>query len=297
MSFGKHSFIAYIDESGDDGIKKFRAVGSNGSSHWLTLASYIVSTRNDNFLPQLRDDIISSFPKRKNRDLHFAQLDHEQKIFSCDKISAHPARFPARFVAVMSNKTTIQSHPRKDLFTDKNTLYQYLCRYLVERISDYCRRRSPKIDFGDGTVKIIFSRRGGMSYDAFRQYLYKLKNIQDNGQDGPQIYWPAIDIEAVDALDHKNRAGLQFADVVASSFSAAVEPNFYGGFEPRYAKLLAPRVLFSTDGYYLGHGIKPVPSLSKMNLHQEQMQFFDWYRKKAGRPLAPVPSSLSTTAT
>ena len=149
--------------------------------------------------------------------------------------------------------------------------------------SAFERRYRDSLD-GDGTVRIVFSRRGGMNYSDFRTYLNKLKSQQTNPNfdlsgDQMQIYWPAIDIEAVDALDHKNRAGLQVADVIAGAFSAAVEPNPYGDYEPRYAQTLRPRVAITTDGHFLGYGVKPVPKLGLMELHPDQKAFFEWYRK------------------
>ena len=204
-----HSFVAYIDESGDDGIKNFRTVGTGGTSQWLVISCCLISSGNDRLVPKWRDSITNKFPAKKRRDLHFAHLDHGQRVTACQTLS----RLPLRAFSVMSNKTTIPNHPRPDLFRKKNTLYWYLARYLIERISIYCERRYRDSLDGDGTVRIVFSRRGGMNYSDFRTYLNKLKSQQTNPNfdlsgDQMQIYWPAIDIEAVDALGHKNRAGL-----------------------------------------------------------------------------------------
>lgn len=274
----KNSFIVYIDEAGDDGIRNFRTSGSGGTSPWLTIACCIVSPANELKLPMWRDEIISRFgPRKKKRDLHFTDLNHDQRVVACQ----HLATLPVRLAVVMSNKTNIPNHPRRDLFVVKNTLYSYLCRYLIERVSDYCRRRAEKSILESFPAKIIFSRRGGMNYDDFQTYLRTLKRKQlEEKSEEVTIHWDSIDIDAVEAMDHKNRAGLQLADIVASAFNQAVVPNFYGNVEPRYATLLADRMLITADGRYLGYGVKPVPRLDEMTLTKEQREIFNFYSRK-----------------
>lgn len=265
-----HSHIAYIDESGCDGIKKFRSPGAQGgASHWLTMGGLIVESSQDPNMPRWRDSIISSLPNHRKRTLHFSKLKHEQKIVACRAI----ANMPVRCIAIMSNKTTIPNYPRPDLFQPTNSLYWYLCRYLIERISQYCfHARSNSAD----TVKLIFSRRGGMDYQDFRDYLLTLNTKELTDGTPSYIKWNVLDINAVEAINHTKRAGLQIADGVAYSFQAAVEPSFYGDTESRYAKILKP-ITHNTNGRYLGIGIKPVPTLREMTLTPDQSEFFDYF--------------------
>jgi hypothetical protein len=74
-------------------------------------------------------------------------------------------------MCVIANKPVIPP----GIYDEKNHLYFYLCRYLIERISWLCRDMRRNVPEGDGKVKIIFSRRGGMSYDDFRAYLERLR--------------------------------------------------------------------------------------------------------------------------
>ena len=97
--------------------------------------------------------------------------------------------------------------PNAGTFTNKNQLYFYLTRYLIERVSWLCRDKRRSVQEGNGMAKITFSRRGGLSYDGFRDYLEHLK-----GNHETQIHWPVIDIQAVDAQDHSRLAALQIAD-------------------------------------------------------------------------------------
>jgi uncharacterized protein DUF3800 len=266
-----HSFVVYIDEGGDDGIRNFRFTGDGGTSPWLVVGCCIVSKENDGKLPAWRNQILSAFPSKQKRDLHFQGLAHEQKLHVCREM----ARLHARYAVIMSNKTTIRNHPRPDLFQKKNTLYWYLCRYLVERVSVWCGRRARKGAPGNGTAKLVFSRRGGMDYDDFRAYLQRLKN--NHNEDATQIDWSAIDIDSVVALDHSRSAGLQLADTPPSAFLRAVSPDRYGNVEPHYAKLLAPLMLRNEREQIFGTGVKPVPHLSQMSLTSSEREIFDFY--------------------
>ena len=277
-----HSFIVYIDEGGDDGIRNFRTDGDGGTSPWLVIGGCIVSVENDSSIPRWRDDILSAFPSKQKRDLHFKDLKgHEQKLHVCREI----AKLPVRLSVIMSNKTTIPTHPRKDLFEEKNTLYWYLCRYLVERVSAWCATRVKvgKAPSGNGMVKLIFSRRGGLDYEDFRKYLLRLKEKDAEGEDPSDIDWSVIDIEAVEALDHSRRAGLQIADTPPSAFLRSVCPDHYGGYEPHYAKLLEPRMMQTANGIIIGSGVKPVPRLDQMTLAPAQSEIFEFYRRSKKR--------------
>src|SRR5262249_39327746 len=74
------------------------------------------------------------------------------------------------------------------------------------------------------------------------------------------INWNVIKPECVESAPHGDKRGLQVADVVASSFWAAVEPNRFGNTEPRYAKHLLSRV-YHRKGRVESYGIKVYPSV------------------------------------
>ena len=160
------------------------------------------------------------------------------------------------------------------MYVEKNQLYFYMTRYLIERLSWLCRDLRPSVPEGDGRVAITFSRRGGMSYDDFRNYLRKLK--ADTSGD-VRIHWPVIDIDAVDAQDHSRNASLQLVDAIASSFAAGVEPDRYGNCEPRYAELLKP-VTYHRGSNYLSYGVKIVPKHEDCSLNQQQMNFIEIFK-------------------
>jgi hypothetical protein len=260
-----HSYVAYIDESGDDGMANYREPGqSGGSSSWLIISACVIRASRDRQAVGWRDEILSRMPERQSRDLHFTKLNHGQKVVTAQCLVQHPLRA----ISIVSSKRTAP----EDTFHLKNQLYFYTTRYLIERISWMCRDYRRLVREGDGRVKIIFSRRGGMSYPDFRAYLLRLQNDAT-----VRIHWPAIDVDRIEALDHSRRAALQIADAIASAFAGGIEVNRYGNCEARYAEILKPAVYCRNENY-LSYGVKLVPPIEELQLSNDQMRFINLFR-------------------
>lgn len=263
-----HSYIAYIDECGDDGLGNYRVPGrSGGASRWLTLSATVCRMSRDLETVGWRNAIRDRLPeRRRKRPLHFIDLNHAQRVVAaqllCDK--------PLRTMCIIANKPVIP----EGIYTDKNQLYFYLCRYLIERISWFCRDTRPLVPEGDGKVKIVFSRRGAMSYDDFRAYLQRLQAKRD---EGIQINWEIVDIDGIEAMDHSRSAGLQIADTIASAITAAVECDFYGNCENRYAEILKP-IVYNRRGNYLSYGMKLYPGPDRLALDPQQERLVALYQ-------------------
>lgn len=264
-----HSFIAYVDESGDDGLTgRYRTAGQQGgSSHWLTISASIWRYSRDFEAVQWRDEVRDQLPPQMSRKaLHCLKLTHQQRVMACQTLATKPLRS----ICVLANKPVI----RPDIYTQKNQLYFHMSRYLIERISWFCRDMRRDVPEGDGRVKIIFSRRGGLSYDDFRAYLTRLRNAND---DDIQIHWNVIDIDQIEARDHSTRAGLQIADLIAYCITAGLEPDAYGNSELRYARILRP-LIYRRGGNYLSYGVKIVPRLDQIPLTPQQQDFVQFFR-------------------
>ena len=261
-----HSFLAYIDESGDDGIGNYRQLGSRGGmSKWLVISACVFRQSFDLDAVEWRDEIAELMPEKRSRDIHFSKMNHSQRTAAVQSLSGRPIRA----ASILSNKTTIPD----GIYSNKNQLYFYLTRYLIERISWLCRDMRPRVPQG---VKITFSRRGGMSYPDFKAYLERLKATVDQEIN---IHWPVIDIAGISAKDHSTNAGLQLADVIAASFAAGVEPNRYGNCECRYAEILHP-IVYNRRGIYLSYGAKFVPNPRNMQLTDQQQQLVQLFRRR-----------------
>lgn len=244
-----HTYVAYIDESGDDGLGKFREPnGRGGASKWLVISAIIFRAVHNLEAVTWRNEINAGMPDRSKRELHFTDFNHGQRL-SASKILATK---PIRIVSVFSHKPSIPN----GTYTSKNQLYFYLTRHLVERISWLCRDMRARSPEGDGRVKITFSRRGGMSYPDFRDYL---RRVKENTTNDNRIHWPVIDIDAVDAKDHSTSASLQLADIAASAFAYGVEPDRYGNSEARYAENLR-RITYERGNNFFSYGVKFLPN-------------------------------------
>ncbi|MFS4438228.1 DUF3800 domain-containing protein [Paracoccaceae bacterium GXU_MW_L88] len=270
-----YSYNVYIDESGDDGLSKFRQPGGKGgASHWLVIGACIVRASRDLELVELRDKIRAECkPKSKRRDIHFKDMTHSQKRRSCQIIGGSPLRFSC----VLGYKNT----PEASTFTEKNQLYFYLTRFLIERVSWFCRDYRPIVKEGDGRAKIVFSRRGGLSYDGFKEYLERLKKDQNC-----RIHWPAIDISAVDAQDHSKLAALQIADFGVSAIASAIEPDLYGNVEDKYINEISKNI-YQRHGNYMSYGLKFLPDIDSVSLSPSQKNVFKDFVNYNGQPPGP----------
>jgi hypothetical protein len=260
-----HSYTVYIDESGDDGLQNFREPGAHGgASNWLVIGACLVRSSRDLELVSLRDRIKADcLPTKKGRAVHFKDMNHNQRRRASQLISGQPLRFSCVLGLKNSDEAVV--------FREKNQLYFYLTRYLIERVSWFCRDNRPVVREGDGRAKLIFSRRGGLSYDGFKEYLVKLRDRNET-----TVHWPSIDIGSVEAKDHSTLAGLQIADCGVSAVAAAIEQDKYGNVERSYLDEIASN-LYRRNGKVMSYGIKFLPSLDKLALTPQQSQIFSRY--------------------
>lgn len=264
-----HSFIAYIDEAGDDGLSgKWRKPGkSGGSSHWLSIGAVVWRHSRDLDSVKWAQEISAPLPEQKRKKpLHFVEMDHPQRVMAINTLAGKPFRT----LAILANKPIIPD----GTYTQKNQLYHYMCRYLIERISWLCRDMRRDVPEGDGRVKIVFARRGGMSLPDFKAYLERLLAADDPEI---QIHWPVIDIEGIEAHDQAARYGLQLADIAVSGLTAALEPDFYGNCECRFARKLKPHV-YCRKGNFLSYGAKIVPTHDRLELTDQQLEFVELFK-------------------
>ena len=257
------SFIVYLDESGDEGFSFER-----GSSNWFILSAIIMRKEKDIETVKLIDRVRILLKKPDKKPLHFRDLKHEQKIPFLDEI----AKADLRAISVLVDKPLIKE-PEK--FQERYRLYFYSVRFVLERVSWYCRDQKRPQGPGDGSAKIIFSNRSGMSYPEMKDYFHHLKERTDALE--VRIDWSSIRPDQIMAYSPGQRMGLQVADAVAGSFFYAVEKSQYGFTEDRYVRILKP-VIYNRRGIYKGYGIKFWPledeEFLKKNLN---LNWLDYY--------------------
>ena len=263
------NYVAYIDEAGDEGFGKLRQEFVTGQSKWLALGAAINAAPNDRFAAAWRDEVIALFPQKKRRDLHFRTLSHEQRVAACMRL----AEKRIGICVVASNKETILDSGKLHVFKQKGYLYNYLVRYLLERVTDACQRAAAtKQD--TARLRVVFSRRGGTDYQIMHDYLCLMRDGREVKQPTRSINWDVLDPEDIRVENHSIRAGLQIADVLTSATCCAFEPNGFGFCEPRYALTLKRRYI-RHNGQIMNCGITVLPPPHKNPLNDAHKQFLD----------------------
>ena len=240
-------FVAYIDESGDEGFV-FNPDGS-GSSRWFVLSAVVTRRISDlQMVECLRDarDVLGKAPKTP---LHFADLKHEQRVPYIRRVG----NLDVRTINVAVYKPSIWEVGK--FKGERHLLYRYLTRFLVERLC-LLINRSFRTPLGqDRSAEIIFSDRSNMSYEEVRSYLRRLIDITANNSDDVRVDGSVIDPTKVRSVQHSQLAGLQVADAVATGVHFALRLNRYGETENAYFSHIA-KTLYRHNGKVLGYGMK-----------------------------------------
>jgi hypothetical protein len=273
------SHVVYIDESGDTGLEAVKKPDDpKGATEWLVLAGFVVKVQHDPKMVAWVHDVQADFTSKRG-DLHFNRLLEFKKPLVCAQL----AKKDCKCFVVMSNKKNIERYRNARLDpSNKSWIYWFLARLLLERVTEYCESQIPQQRRGTDKLRIIFSRRGGLMYVDFEEYLTKLywqSRLNSLVLAYKDIKWSVIDWEEIRVLDHKAMAGLQLADVIAGPFYQAVELNRGAEQEcdPSCAKLLKPVIAARPSGWTIGYGLKTMPIPSAMNLAKSQKALFEFY--------------------
>ena len=243
-----HSFIAYIDESGDEGWS-FRDQPGEGSSEWFVISALIVPRPREMEELKKFHAAIRPIEDMRRSPIHFSKLNHEQRVAVCASIG----QSGFRTISIIVNKRLIE----RDGLKGKWRLYFYATRYLLERVS-WLARDDNKDAWGDGRVRLIFSNRRQMSYEDLKGYLDRLRGAP--AAEDIRIHWPAISNDLVQATPHDQLVGLRAVDTVASGIRYGLELSRYGFSEDRYGRLLEPRT-YRRFGNALSYGMKFFPQV------------------------------------
>jgi hypothetical protein len=101
-----YGYIAYIDESGDFGLRNVYPIDPRGASEWLIVSAVVIRAEIEaslvDGLRQLRIDAKNT----QSPDLHFRTLGDRQKKIVCSGL----AEMDARLFVVISNKRNMRRH-------------------------------------------------------------------------------------------------------------------------------------------------------------------------------------------
>ena len=178
-------FVTYIDESGDEGFV-FNPDGS-GSSRWFVLSAVVTRRINDLQMVDCLREARKVLGKAPKTPLHFADLRHEQRVPYIRRVG----NLDIRTVNVAVYKPSIRE--RATFQGNKNLLYRYTTRFLVERLSWLLSRTSTGTPGQNRFTEVIFSDRANMSYEDIRDYLRRLVRQSDADPSRVQLDGSIID--------------------------------------------------------------------------------------------------------
>jgi len=279
-------YIAYIDETGDTGLKLVQPLDPEGSSEWFMLGAAVISAKRETEVAGWATDLARTAKSRRPA-LHYRDIRNPQnKLAVCEAM----AKLPARYFIVAFNKKNMRGHSnfyaerRAETLVGKpqnsHWLYHWAIRILLEKVSAYVLRKSMK-QFGEPRiVRLEFSRSGGIRYDEIREYLRLLRFNDERGTQTKTydvITWSTIDVDQIGAYKHETRPGLQLADAVASSFGDASDIMRPSDCFPEPAIALRDRMGRTAAGIIHGCGVKLVPKWRIAKLREDQARVWRYY--------------------
>ncbi|WP_083444938.1 DUF3800 domain-containing protein [Pseudorhodobacter aquimaris] len=154
-----YEYVLYIDEAGDDGLKRVRPIDNAGATEWLVISGVLVRHNNEekvvDWVREIREDI----NVRQGPALHFKNLSLTKKLRACQMI----AEKQLICFAVCSNKKNMcgRSNERAAKMGGKQWFYNFCVCFLMERATDLCLRDSMQKYGAPRYMRVVFSQRGG----------------------------------------------------------------------------------------------------------------------------------------
>jgi hypothetical protein len=245
------SFVACIDESGDEGF------GSQ-CTPWFVLAAVVGLQARSPDMHELVRTIKKTTGCAEKTPLHFKKMKCDKREGAIRTLVEDRKLFRAISVLVHKGSITDPAGLREE-----NRLYLYYTRYLLERISWLCRgsKEAREQRYGDGTARVIFSCMNEVSTARLQDYLRNLRATQT------EIDWNYIRPDQIESMSAGKHAGLQMADMVAAGFYCCDHPTMTRKTH-RWAELLRPVMFRSKRGKYRGYGVKFCPpEIENENAH------------------------------
>lgn len=274
-----HEFVAYIDEAGDPSLKRVRPIDAVGSTEWFAISAVVVGRHNDDKTTQWVAAINREIGAPNSQIIHFKDLSSHDRL----RVAQHVSNLPLRIFVVASNKKNVRRYKnaRVEAFNTKQWFYNWMARILIERVTDYCYRRAIRNDLSRRHVKFVFSQTGGHSYSQTSAYHELLKHQSRSNKlvltkRSPR--WEVMHHNLVENFPHYKRAGLQLADVAASSFYQAIDNLDTGPCVTDYAIALSPKVAMDEQERKHDYGVvlQPTPDW-EAQISEDQRAIFRHY--------------------
>src|SRR5687768_6428697 len=102
----EYHYIAYIDESGDPGLRAVRPRTPGGASEWIVVAGAVIQAGTEPEVRRWVADMMRAINSHQLRDIHFRKLKPEKKAL----VSSYLAQQKVRLFAIASNKQNMQGY-------------------------------------------------------------------------------------------------------------------------------------------------------------------------------------------
>jgi len=210
--------------------------------------------------------------------LHFRTLDAARRIAVCTELAA----LPVKGFVVLSNKKNMEGYRNERVEmarpSSQEWFYNWCIKLLVERISDFVEYNSTKKFGVPKHVRLVFSERGGVRYGQTSAY-HDLAKVQASSKTTlltkRVVKWQVLHPQSNKIIAHTKNAGVQLADIIASSFyQAANAASTSWNVAP--AQALSP-ILPTECGACADYGVTLFPHWRKANLTKEQQTIFRHY--------------------
>lgn len=269
------TFVAYIDEAGDEGFKF-----GKGSSEWFVLGAAILRRATE--MPEIKliDDVRDrlnrgraadrQFPAKKA--LHFRDLEHDVRKYYAARIAK--ADLTTAVVLIKKRDLVPLYQTPAEQKQVGEVLYHTATTSLIDIISHYCINERNSKDFGDGSVDLVFSSRSTLDYAELKDFVGEVLADPEPFKHQGHANADIIRVSQIQPIMHGKSMGLQIADAITSSYYKAVEPSADGFTEDAYVRLLLPRAYRGDDSL---QGIR-FKHCSKETLAAMHLELSRWER-------------------
>jgi hypothetical protein len=279
----EYYYIAHIDEAGDPGIRRVRPVDPNGGSEWLILGCSLIQVKSESEQVQWVRTTLDKLDMKQQTVLHFRDLDEWRKPLACQMLGQNN---DVRCFAMLSNKKNMKGHQniraasRSEGIGIDQVFYNWCLRIILERVTDFVYQHSMRAYREPRHVKIILGERGTHSYARATWYTQMLKDQSKAGTtylSKRTINTEVFDSRLIEVSQPQVNAGLQMADIIASSFFQGVDILPPTIFDTRNAPLLRPRMA-EKNGMVENYGVTFLPfNYYEAKLQPQQIDVLEQY--------------------
>jgi hypothetical protein len=271
-------YIAYIDESGDPGLRKIRTATERGATEWLSIGAILIRAEHESDTVNWVRSIRQTISALQGPALHYRLLNSNRKLTVCQELIKLPVR---AFVAISNKKNMEQYHNERverARPSSQEWFYNWCMKLLIERITDFVEYNSMR-RFGEPKhVQLVFSERGGLRYTqtgAYHDLVKAQARSKTTWLTKRVVKWRVLHPASNVVIPANQNAGVQLADTIASSFHQAVD-SMVPTWDTAFAETLKP-IMPEECGACAGYGVALFPHWSIAKLTCEQQKIFRFY--------------------